>query len=358
MNFHHSPWRFTLAAALAVALSGCGGGLQSAFAGAQTPLAGSATSSALRVPLALQNITPNRNGRMPKHKSAPVHGFLSAQATTGKNLVYVASLAGSAGAVYVFPAGGQSHPPVGAIVNGISLPAGIAVDGGGSLYVANTGNNTVTVYPPGQLSPTTTYTAGVNAPQGVAVGNDGTVYVANETGSPSGAGSVTEYPAGSTSPSATITQAGMYAFAVGLDASNNLYVSWFDLSSFGIQIYKYAPGSTQGTNLNLNLPEYVFPVFGIAFDSAGDLVIAIEQLDHNPPKYIEVFAPGATQPKKKIDEGDLLDVVEGIAFPKSSRVFYVACANDNDWLKLTYPRGLPRDVTDVIAPGGLALSPQ
>lgn len=357
MSNEHTHWRLALAASLA-ALCACNGGAQSPLSSAQAPLAGTATRSALQIPLALQNITPNRNGRMPKRKGGPVRGFLSAQATSGKNLVYVASLAGSAGAVYVYPASGQAQPPIGTIVNGVSTPAGIAVDSGGSLYVANMGNNTVTVYPPGKTSPSTTYTDGVSTPQGVAVGSDGTVYIANETGSPSGTGTVTEYPAGSTSPSATIAQAGMYAFAVGLDASNNLYVSWFDLSSFGIQIYKYAPGSTQGTNLNLNLPEYVYPVFGIAFDHAGDLVIAVESLDHNPPKYIEIFPPGATQPKKKINEGDLVDVVEGIAFPlKTSRLFYVASANYNDWMKLTYPRGLPRDVVDVTGPAGLALSP-
>lgn len=352
MTKDHPHWRLALAASLAVALSACSAGGQSA------PLAGPANNAASKIPLALQNITPNRNGRMPKNvRQKKSHGWLSAEAASGKHLVYAASLAGSNGAVFVYPTSGQDQQPIGTIVNGISEPAGIAVDSGGSLYVANMGNNTVTEYAPGQLSPSTTFSQGVSTPQGVAVGSDGAVYIANETGSPSGTGTVTEYPAGSTSPSATIAQAGMYAFAVGLDASNNLYVSWFDLSSFGIQIYKYAPGSTQGTNLNLDLPEYVFPVFGIAFDNAGDLVIAVESLDHNPPKYIEVFPPGATEPSKKINEGGLVDVVEGIAFLKTSRLFYVASANDNDWMKLTYPRGLPRDVVDVVGPAGLALSP-
>ena len=352
MTSNHPQWRLAVAASLAVALSACSTGGRSA------PFEGPTNSAASKIPLALQNITPNRNGRVPKNvRQKKLHGWLSAEAAGGKHLVYAASLAGSSGAVFVYPASGQDQQPIGTIVNGISGPAGIAVDSGGSLYVANTSNNTVTEYAPGQLSPSATFSQGVGTPQGVAVGSDGTVYIANETGSSSGTGTVTEYPAGSTSPSATITQAGMYAFAVGLDASNNLYVSWFDLSSFGIQIYKYAPGLTQGTNLNLDLPEYVFPVFGIAFDNAGDLVIAVESLDHNPPKYIEVFPPGAIEPSKKINEGGLVDVVEGIAFPKTSRQFFVASANDNDWMRLTYPRALPRDVVDVIGPSGLALSP-
>jgi hypothetical protein len=352
MTSDHPHWRPALAVSLVAALSACSASGQSA------PLTGSANNAASKIPLALQNVTPNRNGRVPKNvRPKKLNGWLSAEAAGGKHLIYAASLAGSNGAVFVYPTSGQDQQPIGTIVNGISQPAGIAVDSAGSLYVANMGDNTVTEYAPGHLSPSTTFSQGVSTPQGVAVGSDGIVYIANETGSPSGTGTVTEYPAGSTSPSATIAQAGMYAFAVGLDASNNLYVSWFDLSSYGIQIYKYAPGSTQGTNLNLDLPQNVFPVFAIAFDNAGALVIAVESLDHNPPKYIEVFPQGATEPSKKINEAGLVDVVEGIAFPKASRLFYVASANDNDWMKLTYPRGLPRDVVDAVGPAGLALSP-
>ena len=350
MRTHRSLWQPALAGALGAALAACSTG------GSSTPVTSPAQIGGAHVPAALARITPNRTARA---RGVPVtsHGWLSPRAQTGKNLVYVASNNSSNGAVYVYPSSGQDQAPIGTIVSGVSQPAGIAVDKSSNLYVANLGSSTVTVYPPGQLSPSTTYTQGVSTPQGVSVGTDGTVYIANETGSPSGAGSVTEYTGGSTSPSATITQPGMYAFAVGLDASNNLYVSWFDLSSYGIAIYKYAPGSTTGTNLNLDLPEYVFPAFGIAFDHSGNLVIAVESLNHNPPKFIEFFPPGATEPSRKIDEAGLVDVVEGIAFPKTTRLFYVASANDHDWLKLTIHRVIPRDVVQLTSPAGLALSP-
>lgn len=348
---HRSSRQILLAGTLVAALSACSAGGTSAPPAAPAPQTGGA-----RIPAALARITPNRTGRT---HGAPVtaHGWLSRRAQTGKNLVYVASGGGSNGAVYVYPSNGQAQAPIGTIVAGISEPAGIAIDASGSLYVANAASSTVTVYPVGQLNPSVTYTQGVSAPQGVAVGSDGTVYVANETGSPSGTGSVSEYAGGSTNPSATITLPGMYAFAVGLDASNNLYVSWFDLSSYAIAIYKYAPGSTNGTNLNLDLPGNVFPVFGITFDHSGNLVIAVEPLDHNPPKFIEFFPPGATEPSRKIDEKGLLDVVWSVAFPKTNRFFYVSSTNDHDWLKLTTHRVIPRDVVQVTAPTGLVLSP-
>lgn len=273
--------------------------------------------------------------------------------------VYVSSQLTSQGAVNVYSTQGQGQPPVATITAGISAPAGLAVDASGNLYVANSGNNTVTVYAPGQTTPSATYSSGISTPLGVAVGSDGTLYVANETGGASYAGSVTEYPSGSTTPSVTIELPGQYAISVALDSSNGLYVSWFDASSFDIAIYKYpSEGSSGGHNLNLDLPTYVFPAYAIAFDRGGNLVVPCEQLDHNPPKYLAVFPPGATEPVRKIKEAGIMDVVSGIAFPHwTSKLFYVAAENDHDWMALTYPRAIPRDVVNVGGPAGLALSP-
>lgn len=275
-----------------------------------------------------------------------------------KQLVYVASDYSSTGAVYVYSAKGQAQKPIATITDGIATPQGLAVDSSGNLYVANSGSNTVAVYPPGQTTPSATYSQGISTPFDVAVGNDGTVYVANETGGASYSGSVTEYPSGSTTPSATIELAGDYAFAVALDSSNSLYVSWFSLSSYAIEIYKYpTEGSANGANLNLDLPTYAFPAYALAFDHSGNLVVPYERLDHNPPKYLAVFPPGAKTPKKKINMGGLMDVVTGMAFPSSGKLLYVATANDHEWLELTYPKAIPRDVVNVGSPAGLALSP-
>lgn len=283
-------------------------------------------------------------------------GWLSPQAAEGTNLVYVSSQEGSTGFVNVYPAGGQAQLPIGTIVDGINLPAGLALDSNRTLYVANSGNNTVTAYPEGQKSPSVTYTDGIGTPQGVAVGPDGTLYVANETGSSSGAGTVTEYPPGSTSPSLTISLPGELAFAVALDSSGQLYVSWFSLSSYGIQVYRYAAGSSTGTNLNLDLPTYTFPAYQLAFDDRGRLVVPCESLDHNPPKYFALFKPGESKPVRKLRFGGLLDVVGGLAFSKRQHIFFAASENLNDWMKLTYPKMLPRDAVNVGLPVGIAVS--
>jgi len=272
-------------------------------------------------------------------------------------LVFVASQGGSNGAVYAFNPDGATRP-LQTIVAGISEPTGIALDSTGTLYVANSGNNTVAAYAAGTTSPSKTLTDGISAPQGVAVGTDGTIYVANEGSSPSaGSGTVTEYPSGKNSPSATLSLTGYDAFAAALDAANNLYVSWFSTNDYSIKIYRYAPGSKQGTDLKLDLAPGSFPAYGLTFDKSGDLVLAYENLNHGPPKYIGVFPPGATKPSHKIQEAGLLDIVMGMAFnPQNSR-FFVAAINCNDWMKLTYPHITPRSLVVVAQPTGLAYWP-
>ncbi|MEO7203329.1 MAG: hypothetical protein ABI431_10300 [Candidatus Tumulicola sp.] len=211
-------------------------------------------------------------------------------------------------------------------------------------------------YAPGTTSPSRTLR--VAAPQGVSVGSDGTVYVANEGPYPSaGSGSVTEYPSGTSAPSATLSLPGYDALATALDASNSLYVSWFSLNDYSIRIFRYAPGSTQGSDLDLDLKPGSFPAYGLTFDKSGDLLLAYENLTHGPPKYIGVFPTGAKRPSRKIQEAGLLDIVMGMAFNRQNSRFYVAAINDNDWIKLTYPRITPRSIVVVEQPTGPAYWP-
>lgn len=351
---HATTMRRLCCAGLALALASCQGAPHSLL---ENVGASGQTGHAAVTP-ALTALLSRLHG--PLRPAAHVAGWLSGQAASGKNLIYAAVQNAGSGQVNIYSTRGQAQQPIGVITNGVNNPEGLAVDSAGDLYVTNLNSSTVTVYQPGQLSPKATYSNGVSMPNGVAVGADGTIYVANETGGPGGVGSVTEYANGNPNPVRTLTLPGLYAFAVALDATGDLYVSWFDLSTYTPSIYKYAPGSTNGTNLDLNLPSSIFPAFSLAFDSAGDLVLAVENGNNLlPPKYIAVFPPGATNPSNEIEEGSVQDIIYAIAFPRSTPgLYYVTSTNFHDWMRLTYPNTIPRDVDNQLTPvSGLALSP-
>jgi serine/threonine-protein kinase len=53
----------------------------------------------------------------------------------------------------------------------------MAVDGAGTVYITNTGNNRVLKLPAGVTAPTELPFTGLNGPRGVAVDTAGTVYI-------------------------------------------------------------------------------------------------------------------------------------------------------------------------------------
>jgi hypothetical protein len=92
----------------------------------------------------------------------------------------------------------KARYPKYAISSGISVPSGITTDLAGNLYVANGYSNSVTIYAPGQKSPTAKITDGVNDPLDVAVDAYGDIYIANAPFY--SASYINYYAAGSTYP--------------------------------------------------------------------------------------------------------------------------------------------------------------
>jgi sugar lactone lactonase YvrE len=347
MTASHS-YRFAFVAA-ALALPACSGA-----GGSAATVTPAGTSVA---PLSYVSSNEHRlPGTRTVAATAHVRGWLSPQAKSGKNLIYVTSNDGSiTSGVYIYPLKGQDQAPSGLITAGTSAPQGLSIDAQGDLFVANSGNNTVTEYAPGTMSPSTTYANGVSAPFDVKVGSDGTVYVANTAGGPSGAGTVTEYAAESTSPERTLTLSGYVATSLALDSSGNLYVGWFGFSAFNVIVEEYAPGATTGTNLNLDLPSNSFPAYGLVVDPKGDLDVWYESLDHTV-KYLAAFPPGATEPAFTIQGGSFLTNVFGMTFSRKGQAYF-ATPNDNAVVDLKYPKGIPLDYIAVDAAEGIALSP-
>jgi hypothetical protein len=192
-----------------------------------------------------------------------------------------------------------------------SFPLGMTVDQKtGDLYVANSalagppGVPSVTVYSPGHSKPIRTYREGSTGPGAVALDAAGTLYVADQINDGNGCadtvgdGTIEEYPAGSTSPSFTITAIPGCVRGVGVGADGSVYVSYLYYTASGAtqsDVMKFPPGSNQGVRLNLQVTGVLY--YGIAFDAAGNLVVATPE----PLGQILTFAPGAQTPKSSIE---------------------------------------------------------
>lgn len=131
---------------------------------------------------------------------------------------------------------------------------------------------------------------------GLAVDRNGTVYVGNRNLAAHEV-FVNEYAAGGSSPTLTITFPEHNLPEIGgiaVDGALNLYV----LTSFsgGASIVtKFAPGSTQGTDLGLHgLGDRAD---GVGIDGAGTLYVTNSLGD------IDVFPAGSTSPKRQIRSG-------------------------------------------------------
>src|SRR5579864_5780495 len=100
---------------------------------------------------------------------------LRQSAPASKPVVFIS--VASMNAIESFPAGVASPQPHVAIRDGINRPTAIAVGGSGTLFVTNTGNGTITEYPPGATKPNFTLTFPTDSYTSIAAGADDTLYV-------------------------------------------------------------------------------------------------------------------------------------------------------------------------------------
>ncbi len=212
---------------------------------------------------------------------------------SSRNLYAVGYESGVGYGVNVYPAGSNGNvPPSASIVGantGLDGPAGIALDSGGSLYVANsyggpTGGGSVTIYSAGSngdAAPATTITSsftGIDGASGIAVDSAGKIYVANESGGPGGLGSVTIYPAssyGAGPPIATIAgnNTGLNnPLEIAVESNGNIFVL---NSDYSITVYQAGSSGdvTPKATFNIDGSGKNSPA-GMAVDAHGDVYVA------------------------------------------------------------------------------------
>jgi mucin-19 len=274
---------------------------------------------------------------------------------------------------------------------------------GPALYVANSGNNSISVTAitsgGGNEAPRATIAGsntGLADPTGVAVDSHGKIYVANEDANASGPGySVTVYaanPSGTLmNPSPTLNEAPLATitgsktglaepYAIAVDASGKIYVAnAVGGGSFigSITVYAANPSGTlneaplatvTGTATGLNIPE------GLALDKSGKIYVANEtQSDGfsipsvtvypaNPTGTLDDEAPLATI-NGKFGTTSLV-APEGVAVDASGKIYvadgcncvFVYAANPSGTTNEAPLAAITGSSTGLTQPGGIALS--
>jgi len=186
-------------------------------------------------------------------------------AVDGSGNVYVADTQNSA--VKEIPAGCASSSCVTTLGGGFSYPQGVAVDGSGNVYVADTENIAVKKMPAGCASSScvTTLGGGFNWPEGVAVDGSGNVYVGDQ-----GSG-VYEMPAGCASSSCVTTLGGgfFHPEGVAVDGSGNVYVA-----DYGHNAVKEMPAGCASSSCVTTLDGGFYQPEGVAVDGSGNVYVS------------------------------------------------------------------------------------
>ena len=195
-------------------------------------------------------------------------------AVDGSGNVYVAnsnspSNDGGVNGVEEMPAGCASSSCVTSLGGGFSEPSGVAVDGSGNVYVADNFDG-VKEMPPGcgSASCVTSLGGGFGYPAGVAVDGSGNVYVADSVND-----AVKEMPPGCASSSCVTTLGGgfYFPFGVAVDGGGNVYVA--DTQDYELKVMP--PGCTSSTCVTTLVGGGIAPD-GVAVDGGGNVYVGDE----------------------------------------------------------------------------------
>jgi len=190
------------------------------------------------------------------------------------------------------------------IVTGM-YPLFTTLDGAGNLFVVNENDSTVTEYaPPYTGGPTTTISTGVNGPDGLLLDNSGNLFIANGNVT-----TVTEYaPPYAGAPTTTISTGVNGPGPLALDVAGNLFVPNSSANTVTVYAPPYTGAPTATISTGVNSP------FSIVLDAAKDLFVA-----NTVPNRVTVYAPPYTGAPTTISTG--VNDPEGLVIDSTGNLF-------------------------------------
>jgi DNA-binding beta-propeller fold protein YncE len=238
------------------------------------------------------------------------------------------------------------------ITQGVSAPAGLFVDAGHNLWVANPGANDVLVFPRGSMTPARTL-QDTDQPNDVALCADGTAFVADSLNE----GGVAVYPRGHKMPTRRLeaeqSGAGGVEFYVTCDAAGNVFATGLIGFSPFIATVGWRHGKQSGYFL---LPQDAWSSSGIVAIRNGRLLIA--KYDHSQPSVVE-FTEAGKPTGKTIETGS--DLWGDIAINAKQNVVFGADAPADAAIARTLPKGVLRRTyssANLVQPEGVAVDDQ
>ncbi len=148
--------------------------------------------------------------------------------------------------------------------SGFNIPAGVAVDSKGNIFIGDQNNNVVKEIPGGTGTPITIAT-GFSTPDGVALDAQGNIYVANDGGN-----QVEEIPFANGVYGTPIVLGGGFAFLqpfdVAVDAKGNVYVA--DRGNNAVEEIPVGGGAVFAIGSGFSTPT------GVAVDAYGNVYVA------------------------------------------------------------------------------------
>jgi DNA-binding beta-propeller fold protein YncE len=197
------------------------------------------------------------------------------------------------------------------LASGLNNPKAVAVDGHGNVYIANTGNNTI--QEAGTAS--STLVSGLSSPSGVAVDGQGNVYFSN-----TGNNAIGEWSALTQQTTTLASQGLSNPTGVAVDALGNVYFA--DSGNNAVKEWLVASGQ-----VNALVPSGLNNPTGVAVDGQGNVYLA--DTGNNA---IKEWNAGSGQVAALLSVG--LNSPAGVAVDAYGNV-YVADTNDNAIKEIT-----------------------